>query len=117
MKTRIGYVSNSSSSSFVLAYDKQFYGDLQKFFSENQIGFDTMVCTDDETEEFIYNMTSDERFKEIKKQINELKSNGMSILCGRIDNDCVQILSLLKYIGKTTGNNGLKMIIDPEEYY
>ena len=117
MKTRNGYVSNSSSSSFVIAYDKRFYGDLNKFFNETQIGFDTMVCTDDETEEFIRNMTSDECFDEIKKRINELKSNGMSILCGRIDNDCVQVISLLKRIGDANGGNGLKMIIDPEEYY
>ena len=36
MKVRTNYVSNSSSSSFVIAYDEMFFGDLISFFKHNR---------------------------------------------------------------------------------
>ena len=43
MKVRLDYVSNSSSSSFVIAYDEKFFGNLKDFISQNEIGYETYV--------------------------------------------------------------------------
>lgn len=113
MKIRTGFVSNSSSSSFLLAYDKSFFGDLNRFFNENPIGFDTFVLDEEKKiNEMIEDCCSKEEKESTKKKLNELRESGRSICCLELDQEHIELIKLLRQINKANGESHLEILID-----
>ena len=106
MKIRNGYVSNSSSSSFLIAYDPDFFGDLEKYFSEEYFGCETTF----------YNFSED-NLEEYKNEIEQAKKEGKQFLYFGLDQEYISIISLLKMINDKNGGNKIKFIYDGEELW
>ena len=105
MKIRSNYVSNSSSSSYVLAYDKSFYGDLEQFFKKEYFGFETYVY--DLKEPFVEDY--------INEGIKKAKEEGKEVIYFGLDNEYISIITLMKIINKNNGNDKLTVIYEQEE--
>lgn len=103
MKIRSNYISNSSSSSFVVAYDKNTFGDLKQFLNDNYLGCESSVNHKDDFEKYYLDYLDDEKKKEFENFVKEKKTNGMEIVYFYLDNDFNAVANLLKQIGKNTG--------------
>lgn len=103
MKIRSNYVSNSSSSSFVIAYDKNTFGDLKQFLNDNYLGCESSINHKDDFEKYYLDYLDDEKKKEFENLVKEKKTNGMEIVYFYLDNDFNAVANLLKQIGKNTG--------------
>lgn len=115
MKIRHGYVSNSSSSSFLIAYDEKFFGDLTKFFKEEYFGCETE--TGDLVTFLDYLCEVDEDInKDWTEKVKEQEQSGKKVLYLRLDNEYSSIISLLKEINEVNDKNKLTMLYDGEEY-
>lgn len=106
MKIRNNYVSNSSSSSFILAIDKAFFGDLEDFFTSHQFGFETAMTDAD----CILEYWGDE--KEIKEKIKRSIDNGKDIFCISIDSEYEDVIDLLEHINQANGGDKMEIIYD-----
>ena len=112
MKTRASYVSNSSSSSFIIAYDSASFGDLSKFFSSIDENSDYHTTTEtglvnlEEELENWANSCDDEDEEERKgvdrliQAVNENLRKGKKVIAIRIDHDQDELLELLKFISQ-----------------
>lgn len=100
MKIRSNYVSNSSSSSFIIAYDKNFYGDLEKFFKDGYFGCETEI----------YELSENFEEGEINDEIKKVKQEGKSVLYFSLDQEYFSILTLLKNVNENNGGDKLKII-------
>ena len=103
MKIRSNYVSNSSSSSFIIAYDPLFFGNIKAFFKEFDFGCETEICNEND---FLKSMP------EYKEEIDKIKTEGKQVLCFRLDHEFYSIVELLKMINESNGGNKLKIIFD-----
>ena len=126
MKTRASYVSNSSSSSFIIAYDSALFGDLSKFFSSIDENSDYHTITETglvNLEEELENWanSSDGGEEERKgvdrliQAVNENLGKGMKVIAIRIDHDQDELLELLKFINQQ--KNGKFEILAGSEPY
>lgn len=110
MKTRKSYVSNSSSSSFIIAYDSALFGDLSKFFSsidENSDYHTTtetgLVNLEEELENWANSCDDEEERKGVDRllqAVNENLGKGMKVIAIRIDHDQDELLELLKFMSQ-----------------
>jgi len=109
MKIRANYVSNSSSSSYIIAYDQKFFGNLLKFFKDHQniLGYNTKVV---DREEMLLYWIDDHRHDEIRRLMREAEENGMTILCLKLDYEQYSICDLLKSINDINGGDKFKII-------
>ena len=116
MKIRTNYVSNSSSSSFVIAYDEAFFGDLMSLFKINYLGCESKVRDSNNMQEFydIY-CDSDEEVEDLKKKIEKFEVNDKRVLYLSVDNEFEVVVNLLKQIGNATGNK-IDFLYDGSEY-
>ena len=89
MKIRSNYVSNSSSSSFILAYDPLFFGNIEAFFREECVGEETRF---DNLNEFL------KENSEYTDKIKQLKKEGKNIIYIRLDQEFFSIITLMKMI-------------------
>ena len=103
MIVRLCYVSNSSSSSYVIAYDPAFFGDLKSFFATAILGESTAVK---DIKEFI------EESPRYKDKIDDAELDGKQVIYLRLEweHDC--IVELLKKINEDTGGNKLEVIYE-----
>lgn len=101
MKIRINYVSNSSSSSFVIAYDPIFFGNFQIFLEEYQPG-----C-----ESAIYDMNIlKEDHPELIEQIEKERNEGNQIAYFQLDDEYRLIMVLMEMINQSNGGNKMKIL-------
>ncbi len=109
MKKRIGYVSNSSSSSYIIAYDQKVFGNLCKFFKEHEtaLGYNTKVV--DREEMLLYNI-EEERHGEVKRLMREAEDAGLTILCLQLDYEQYSVYDLLKSISDANGGGKFRLI-------
>jgi hypothetical protein len=93
MKFRKGFVSNSSSSSFIIT------GNIETdkmVVSVDISSFGTLIKTKEQLE--AYYMSEYDEYHEEDKHIQKLLAvleSGKSIFCGRVDNDMVSVLDYL----------------------
>ena len=103
MKIRTGYVSNSSSSSFIIAYDENLFGDLTGCLESGYVGCETSVAKTSDLEEFYkYLFLNDEEKEIIKNKIKRSEADGKKVIHIELDRDYEIIFDLFKQISKNT---------------
>lgn len=114
MKIRSNYVSNSSSSSFIIAYDEKFFGDLEKIFKQHYLG-DSKIYPYEETDKFFtyYDYDKDAEFiNDIREAMNKAESEGKAVRYISLDYDHIYLIDVLKQINDNNGADKLKIIYD-----
>lgn len=101
MKVRKCFVSNSSSSSFVISYDPIFFGNLLAFIEEYRPGCESAAYDLD-----ILN----EDMPELKETVESERKNGNQIAYFRLDQEYFLIIDLLKMINERNGGNKMKIL-------
>lgn len=117
MKIRQGYVSNSSSSSFIIAYDESFFGDLREFCNNYSLGCETIVCFDKaEIEEKYNDYFSDETERNnFKAMVHEQETQGKKIAYLCLDNEYYPLMALMMQINNANSGDKLTMLFDNSE--
>ena len=110
MKIRNSFVSNSSSSSFIIAYDKNMFGDIDKFFKSNYLGDSTKIYNECENDKF-YCWDDDDKI-DFTEKINVAKNNGFNICYLRIDDEYLPLIDLIDQINNVNGGNKIEFILD-----
>ena len=114
MKIRTGFVSNSSSSSFIIAYDPNFFGDLQDLFEEYDWGCETAVQED--LEKFISNyLDTEEEIPAFKKKVEVARAEGKKILAMRLDREYRGVMALLEMINEQNNQDKLVVLYDTQD--
>lgn len=118
MKTRLGYVSNSSSSSFFVAYDKKVFGDLLEFFRKYHGCFGCETGSGEENIDYLFGEDYPyENDENAKRLVEEARKRGMSFLNVSIDHDCViGVSKLLQQINEAHGGDKMIFIDDGSDY-
>ena len=118
MKTRFGYVSNSSSSSYIVAYDKSFFGDLPGVLNDGGFGFETSArdLADDDwkhvLEEFWF---SEEDGKRLEAGMKAAAESGNALMVLSIDQAFDGTVKLLEHINDVNGGSKMKILWGEEE--
>lgn len=101
MKIRSNFVSNSSSSSFVIAYDPTFFGNFLAFLEMYQPGCETAIYNLDHLKE--------DR-PELMDKVEKAKKNGMQVAYFQIDNEYRLLIELMSMINESNGGNKMEII-------
>ena len=101
MKIRNGYVSNSSSSSFVLSYNPIFFGNIQAFIEDYSPGCESVVYDLDKL---------NENMPELKEIVELERKNGNQVVYFRLDSEYFMLIDLLKMINESNGGNKMKLL-------
>ena len=114
MKIRLNYVSNSSSSSYVIAYDPNFFGNISTLFEDYYIGCES-YSKEDLGEFLNFYCNSDEEKNEFKKKVEEKKKDGKQVIYIHLDNEFNIVMTLIKMINKNNGGNKLEILFNGSE--
>lgn len=121
MKTRTSYVSNSSSSSFIVAYNPKFFGRLEESFQNDNIGYDTSASVMDEEElNKRYSVNEKEESEEtvkfnkgIQDKVRKAWEEGLTVIEMSVEYPTdVGISILLRNIEKATKKNFNETMIE-----
>ena len=115
MKIRNSYVSNSSSSSYIIAYDINFFGDLFKFFKDAYLGCDTEVMTPEHYKEHDYYFDNEDEKHAFEQKVQEYRNQGKEVICLSLDSEYTSLFTLLDNINEKNGGDKLIYIQRNEE--
>ena len=96
MKIRSNYVSNSSSSSFVIAYDEKFFGNLLSLFKGCYLGCETYIR---DIEDFYKMFQDDKERVQYLNKITKLQDDGKKVIYLSLDTEYLVLAQMLKSIG------------------
>ena len=111
MKIRTNYVSNSSSSSYIIAVDENFYGNLEEFFYTHNIGYDTRIGR---SENIDWDNYCEDDVNEYKAQAQIQQAAGKAVYEVDMDYDHCYVIDLLKQLNENNGGDKLVMIYNGE---
>lgn len=106
MKIRNGYVSNSSSSSFIIAYDKKFFGDLISLLINAYVGCETCFPT---IKQLFDNLSKEDK-KYYRNLVEQKRNEGKTVEYLELDRDYIVILDLLKQINEQNGGDKIEIL-------
>ena len=106
MKIRNGYVSNSSSAAFIIAYDKNFFGDLISLLKNSYLGCETYF---NDVNVLLEELS--EKDKQYCQNIIDQKiKEGKTVEYIILDREFNVIFDLLKQISEQNGNDKIEFI-------
>ena len=109
MKVRTNYVSNSSSSSFLIAYDKSFFGDLLGFFNGG-VFYSCRFKDSAELEEAFYSwFDDDEECAKYRKLVDDAENSGKTVIYLDLSYDYVDTFKLLEHINAANGGDKMEV--------
>lgn len=118
MNIRTNYVSNSSSSSFIIAYDEEFFGDLEKILNDHYLG-DSKIHPYEELENRFFKYfdrdEDAELIKEILDDINIAEAANKVVRYWSVDYDHRYLIDLLKRISDNNGSDKFKIIYGEDD--
>lgn len=113
MKIRTNYVSNSSSSSFVIAYDESFFGDLLTLIQTSHVGCETSVTNHENMEEFFeYKFSTLEEINNFKQKVEEKINQGKKVILLDLDCEYDFLIKLLNQINKQNGGDKIEIMYE-----
>ena len=121
MKTRTSYVSNSSSSSFIVAYNPKFFGRLEESFQNERMGYDTSASVmDEEGLNKGYSVNPEEENEEsikfnqyIQDKVRKAWKDGLTVIEMNVEYPTdVGIFILLRNIEEATKKNFNETMIE-----
>lgn len=111
MKIRTNYVSNSSSSSFVIAYDESFFGDLLTLIQTSHVGCETSVTNHENMEEFYEcRFSTLEEINNFKQKVEEKINQGKKVILLELDSEYEFLIKLLNNINKNNGEDKIEFL-------
>jgi len=109
MKIRSAFVDNSSSSSYIIGYSRKTFGNLNKFFwdNEHKLGYETRVL---DREQMLLQEYPEESWDAIRQKMRKAEDDGMTILCINLDYEQSFLLDMLKQINDANGSDKMTII-------
>jgi uncharacterized protein YecE (DUF72 family) len=107
MKIRSNYVSNSSSSSFLIVYDKKSFNEIIEELKKSYLGMSKI--TNDLSEFYKYDCVEEE-IENWKRKVEEYKNSGKGIVYANIEYDYEFIQSILEIMNKKLGGDKIEFI-------
>lgn len=111
MKIRTNYVSNSSSSSYIIAVDESFYGNIKVFFDTHSIGFETRIRS---SESIDWDNYCEEDVPEYKAKEQVQRAAGKAVYEIDLDYDHCYVIDLLKQLSDANGGDKMAVIYSGE---
>lgn len=111
MKIRTNYVSNSSSSSYIIAVDESFYGNIKVFFDTHSIGYDTRIRG---VEDIDWDNYCEDGVDEYKAQEQIQRDSGKAVYEVDLDYDHCYLIDFLQQLNDANGGDKLAIIYDGE---
>ena len=131
MIKRQGFVSNSSSSSFIVAYDKKVFGDMEKAFEDDKFGgygtaimkviadvdkFIDETTEDNEEIDIVVEIRHGEKEDEIREAMKKASNEGKTLAYVNTDMGIDEgLLTIWNEINRKHGGNAFKLIYKQEE--
>lgn len=121
MKTRTSYVSNSSSSSFIVAYNPKFFGRLEESFQNDMMGVETNASVMDEEQlNKWYSVNPEEESEEtvkfnqdIQDKVRKAWKEGLAVIEMNVEYSSEEgVEILLRNIAEATKKNFNEPIVE-----
>ena len=108
MIKRIGYVSNSSTSSYIIAYDESVFGRLEECFQDENMGEMTRAVLLDE------NKLAECCFRDkTKDRIRKAWGEGMKVFMVELEHEVMEgVEMLLENVGNNVGKSSGKKVFE-----
>jgi hypothetical protein len=107
MKIRTNYVSNSSSSSFLVVYDENIFEEIIQELKKSYLGCSKIK---EDLNDFFNNNCVEEELDNWKKRIQDYKDTGKKVVYMDLEYDYEFVKNILQIINDKSGGNKIEFI-------